>query len=108
MACQPKGGALPHISSGEGERPDFPALGNRIIMLSGRMGAMIGGEVLEAGPGELVVKPRGVPHAFWSATDDETRVLEVISPGGFEQYFADLAPLLSAGGEPDIEALGAV
>jgi len=136
---------LPHISSGEGERADFPALGNRIIMrsdqtegrfalvehtiapralaapihthrnedeysfvLSGRMGAMIGGEVLEAGPGELVVKPRGVPHAFWSATDDETRVLEVISPGGFEQYFADLAPLLSAGGEPDIEALGAV
>jgi quercetin dioxygenase-like cupin family protein len=77
-------------------------------VLSGRMGAMVGDEVIEAGPGELVVKPRGIPHAFWSAGDGETRVLELISPGGFEQYFADLAPLLAAGGPPDFEAMGAV
>ena len=35
-------------------------------------------------------------------------MLELISPGGFEQYFADLAPLLAAGGPPDFEAMGAV
>src|SRR5918911_405943 len=61
-------------------------------VMSGRMGAMLGDEVIEAGPGELVTKPRGIPHAFWSASDDETRLLELISPGGFEQYFAALAP----------------
>jgi mannose-6-phosphate isomerase-like protein (cupin superfamily) len=75
------------------------------FVLSGRMGALIGDEVVEAGPGDLVLKPRGIPHAFWNASDEETRVLEIISPGGFEQYFADLAPHLA--GEPDFEALAA-
>src|SRR5919197_80394 len=78
------------------------------FVLSGRMGAMIGDEVVEAGPGELMVKPRGIPHAFWNAGDEETRLLELISPGGFEQYFADLAPLFAADGEPDFEAIGAL
>jgi mannose-6-phosphate isomerase-like protein (cupin superfamily) len=77
-------------------------------VLRGRMGAMIGEEVVEAGPGELVVKPRGIPHAFWNAGDEEVRLLELISPGGFDQYFADLAPVLSAGGPPDVEALAAI
>ena len=39
------------------------------FVLSGRLTAMIGDEVVEAGPGELVVKPRGIPHAFWHAGD---------------------------------------
>src|ERR687885_2685650 len=78
------------------------------FVLSGRMGAMIGDEVVEAGPGELVIKPRGIPHAFWNASDEETRVLELISPGGFEQYFADLAPVFAADGAPDFEAMAAI
>ncbi len=78
------------------------------FVLSGTMGAMVGDAFFEAGPGELVVKPRGVPHAFWNAGDDEVRLLELISPGGFEQYFADLAPLLNVAGPPDFAALGAL
>ena len=77
-------------------------------VLSGRMGAMIGDEVVEAGPGELVKKPRGIPHAFWSAGDEETRLLELIAPAAFAEYFADLAPILSAGGPPDFAALAEV
>src|SRR3954468_3445243 len=71
------------------------------FVLSGRMGAQIGDAVLEAGPGELVIKPRGVPHAFWNAGDEETRLLELISPGAFGQYFADLAPHLNNPEGPD-------
>lgn len=77
-------------------------------VLSGRLSAQVGDNVIEAGPGELVVKPRRIPHAFWNATDEETRLLEVISPGGFEQYFAEMAPLLNAQGPPDVEAIGEV
>lgn len=77
-------------------------------VLSGRMGAMVGEEVVEAGPGELVFKPRGVPHAFWNAGDEEVRLLELISPGGFDRYFTELAPLLAGGGAPDLEAIAAV
>ena len=77
-------------------------------VLSGRLGALVGDEEIEAGPGELVAKPRGVPHAFWNAGDEPVRLLELISPGGFDQYFADLAPILNAPGEPDFAALGAI
>ena len=77
-------------------------------VVSGRLGAIVGDDVVDAGPGRLVVKPRGIPHAFWSASDEETRVLELISPGGFEQYFADLAPVFGRPGAPDFAAMAAV
>ncbi|MBA3365827.1 MAG: cupin domain-containing protein [Actinobacteria bacterium] len=78
------------------------------FVIAGRMGAQIGDETVEAGPGELVLKPRGIPHAFWNAGDEEARVLEIISPGGFAQYFAEMAPVLTAEDGPDLEALGAI
>ena len=77
-------------------------------VLSGRMGAQIGDEIVDAGPGELVVKPRGIPHAFWNSGDEETVLLELISPGGFANYFTDMAPLLSGDGPPDFEKLAEI
>ena len=68
-------------------------------ILSGRLSAQIGDDVLEAGPGELVFKPRGIPHAMWNAGDEEVRFLEMISPGGFENYFFELAEPLNTGDE---------
>lgn len=65
-------------------------------MVEGRFGVQLGNDVLEAGPGDLVAKPRGVPHAFWNAGDEPARLLELISPAGFEHYFRELAPLLAA------------
>lgn len=60
------------------------------------MGAMVGEEFVEAAR-RAVLKPRGIPHAFWNAGEEEVRLLEIISPGGFERYFAEIAPLLAAG-----------
>jgi quercetin dioxygenase-like cupin family protein len=65
-------------------------------VLEGRVGVQLGDEVLEAGPGDLVFKPRGEQHAFWNAGDEPARLLEIISPAGFENYFRELAPLLAA------------
>jgi len=76
-------------------------------VLEGRVGIQLGDDVLEAGPGELVFKPRGVAHAFWNAGDEPARLLELISPAGFENYFRELAPLLAAA-EPDETAIGEV
>ena len=74
-------------------------------VLQGRMGALLGDDVVEAGPGDLVYKPRGQWHTFWNAGDEPARILEIISPAGFEQFFAELGPL-AAGGAPDPEAMG--
>jgi uncharacterized cupin superfamily protein len=60
-------------------------------VLEGQLTAQIGDAVVEAGPGELVVKPRGIPHAFWNAGSEPVRFLELITPGGFEEYFFELA-----------------
>jgi hypothetical protein len=58
-------------------------------------------------PGDLVFKPRGLPHAFWNAGDAPPRALEIISPSGFERYFAEMASLLPPNhpGPPDVQAL---
>ena len=76
-------------------------------VLEGRFGIQLGDEVLKAGPGDLLFKPRGIAHAFWNAGEEPARLLELISPAGFEQYFRELAPLLAAP-ERDEAAIGEV
>ena len=60
------------------------------FVLEGRMGALLGDDVVEAGPGDLVHKPRDQWHTFWNARDEPCRILEIISPAGFERFFAEL------------------
>ena len=64
------------------------------VVLAGTVGARVGDEVVEAGAGASLVKPRGTPHAMWNASAEPARVLEVLSPGGLEDYFEELAPVL--------------
>ncbi len=79
-------------------------------VLEGEVGVQIGEEILVARPGDLVFKPRGVPHAFWNVADEPARALEIIFPAGFERYFAELASLFPPANEGplDEEAVGAV
>jgi quercetin dioxygenase-like cupin family protein len=74
-------------------------------VIEGRLGAQVGDREIEAGPGEIVAKPRGIPHAFWNAGDEPCRVLELISPGDFANYFTEMDPLLAVDGPPDLAAL---
>ena len=60
------------------------------FVLEGRMGALLGDEVLEAGPGDLVFKPRDEWHTFWNAGGEPCRILEIIAPAGFERFFEEL------------------
>lgn len=62
-------------------------------ILEGRVGALLGDEVLVGGPGDLIFKPRNQWHTFWNAGGEPARVLEIISPAGFERFFAELAGL---------------
>src|SRR5919206_423076 len=63
------------------------------FVLEGRMGALLGDEVVEAGPGDLVHKPRNQWHTFWNAGDEPCRILEIISPAGFEKFFQELTDM---------------
>jgi mannose-6-phosphate isomerase-like protein (cupin superfamily) len=62
-------------------------------VLQGRMGALLGDDVVEAAPGDLVFKPRNQWHTFWNAGDEPCRILEIIAPAGFEDFFRELDAL---------------
>ena len=76
-------------------------------VLEGRMGADLGGEIVVAEPGDLVFKPRDQWHTFWNAGDEPCRILEIISPAGFERFFGELVDLGGAA-QADPETLGAL
>jgi mannose-6-phosphate isomerase-like protein (cupin superfamily) len=63
------------------------------FVLEGRMGAQLGDDIVYADVGDLVFKPRGQWHTFWNAGDQPCRILELISPAGFECYFEELVDM---------------
>src|ERR1700730_4464126 len=62
-------------------------------VLEGRIGALLGDDVVVGGPGDLIFKPRNQWHTFWNAGDESARILEIISPAGFERFSAAVAAL---------------
>ena len=60
------------------------------FVLEGSVGALLGDDVVVGKPGDLIFKPRGQWHTFWNAGDTPARILEIISPAGFEDFFAEL------------------
>jgi quercetin dioxygenase-like cupin family protein len=86
--------AAPHTHSREDELS---------YVLEGEVGMKVGNLIIQATPGSYVFKPRDIPHTFWNAGPGPARLLEIISPAGFEAYFPEMARLLSPGGPPDLE-----
>jgi mannose-6-phosphate isomerase-like protein (cupin superfamily) len=77
-------------------------------VLEGKMGALLGDEVVTAEAGDLVFKPRNQWHTFWNAGDEPCRILEILAPAGFEEFFKELADMGGAiNADPaDLTALG--
>ncbi len=59
-------------------------------VLEGNVTVEVGDRIVHASPGTLVFKPRGVFHTFWNQADVPARVLEIISPAGFEKYYGEV------------------
>jgi mannose-6-phosphate isomerase-like protein (cupin superfamily) len=78
-------------------------------VIEGRMGALLGDDVIYAEVGDLAFKPRNQWHTFWNPDDRPCRILEIISPGGFERYFDELAAVMVSPGfePPQLAELGA-
>ena len=73
---------LPHVHEHEDEYS---------YVLEGTIGARVGDHEVVAGQGSYVIKPLGLMHTFWNAGPGPARLAELISPAGFEKYFAELA-----------------
>jgi Cupin domain len=77
-------------------------------VLEGEIGARVGDQEILATPGSYIIKPRGVPHTFWNAGTKPARILEIISPAGFEKYFLEMSEALRSDGSPDAEKIGEI
>jgi len=78
-------------------------------VVNGEIGFRSDGQEVSLGAGGYIVKPRGQFHSMWNAGTSEARMIEIISPAGFEKYFVELAAAVAAaGGRPDASIVGAV
>jgi quercetin dioxygenase-like cupin family protein len=87
-------GPPPHVHTREDES---------FVCIAGQLSVMLGGENFVIGHGDYLLLPRDVVHTFRNATDEEARVISVVSPAGLERYYEALAELPP--GPPDIEAI---
>lgn len=67
------------------------------FVLEGRLGAQLGDDVVYGEVGDLVFKPRNQWHTFWNAGDEPARILEIIAPAGFEDFFRELGAVEAPG-----------
>jgi mannose-6-phosphate isomerase-like protein (cupin superfamily) len=74
-------------------------------VVEGEIGVRIGDEEVIATKGDWVFKPRGIMHTFWNAGTTKVRLIEIITPGKFSQYFEELGEILNARGPPDLEKI---
>ena len=85
---EPGAFAPPHTHSREDEFS---------YVLEGTVGVKLGDEEFLVTNGSYIMKPRGIPHAFWNPGDTPACMLELISPAGFERYFEEAADLYASG-----------
>lgn len=81
VAPLPAIGAPPHIHRREDEA---------WYVLEGRLEFQIDGQSVEAGPGSVVIARKGQPHSFNNPGPEPARVLVMLWPSGFENFFFEL------------------
>ena len=78
-------------------------------VVTGDIGFRSNGKEVTLATGGYIVKPRGELHSMWNAGSTPARMIEIISPAGFEKYFVELAEAVAAaGGVPDPSTMGAI
>ena len=59
-------------------------------VLSGTLDLYVGDDVHQVEAGTFCLVPRGTRHSFVSTSVEPARMLVVLSPAGFEQFFAEV------------------
>ena len=97
----PQGGPPPHIHHNADET---------IYVLEGELEFMVGDQAIPASAGSAVYAPRGTLHTFRNVGTSPSRILALISPGGFEKFFLEAGEPAREGssppeGEPDVRRI---
>ena len=74
------------------------------IVTEGEIGFRSGDREVVLGAGGYITKPRGEMHTMWNAGKVPARMIEIIQPAGFEDFFAAMSDMLTSG-PPEPEKL---
>jgi quercetin dioxygenase-like cupin family protein len=74
------------------------------IVTEGEIGFRSGDREVVLGAGGYITKPRGEMHTMWNAGRVPARMIEIIQPAGFEDFFAAMSDMLTSG-PPEPEKL---
>ncbi len=69
------------------------------LVLEGTVNVRLGDRETQVSAGSYLVKPRDLPHAMWNTGDVDARIAEIVVPGGLEDYFDELGPVLARKGD---------
>lgn len=67
------------------------------IVTQGEIGFRSGDREVVLGAGGYITKPRGEVHTMWNAGSAPARMIEVITPAGFENFFHAMTEIVAAG-----------
>jgi mannose-6-phosphate isomerase-like protein (cupin superfamily) len=68
-------------------------------VLEGTFGFQAGEQTIHGPSGTYTFIPKGLVHTFWNQGPTPAKLLILISPPGFEQYFEELSDGLAAAGD---------
>ena len=77
-----------------------------IYVLEGEYEVVCDGNTSVAGAGSMLVIPRGTTHSLQNRQTRPSRMLAIITPSGFENFFAELNRLERAVGVQEIAEIG--
>jgi hypothetical protein len=69
-------------------------------VLEGEIGFRSNDQEVVLGAGGHIIKPRGEVHAMWNAGNSPARMIEVITPAGFEGFFREFVDQTDEGPPP--------
>jgi uncharacterized cupin superfamily protein len=87
-------GAPPHMHTHEDEYT---------FVLQGNLSLQLGKDVYTLAAGGFAFKPRKEIHTFWNSSNETVRLLEIIAPAGFENFFIDMEKIMASPTEEDIK-----
>jgi quercetin dioxygenase-like cupin family protein/catechol 2,3-dioxygenase-like lactoylglutathione lyase family enzyme len=76
----PDGGPGPHIHQREDES---------FYVQEGTLTVQVGGQTINASPGDFVYLPRGIVHCFKNTGNVNAKFLVVVTPAGLEKFFEE-------------------
>jgi quercetin dioxygenase-like cupin family protein len=92
LVPEPGQGASLHVHTHEDEL---------VYVVDGQLEVTLGDQKMTATAGVLALLPRGIPHGFTNTGGTPSRLLDVILPGTFDNYFVALHNLFDGVGVAD-------